>query len=190
MPKKRSPKKLITVLVSGGFDPIHPGHVRLFHNAKKLGDKLIVLLNNDNWLKKKKGFTFFNEEERKEIIKGLRDVDEVRLTSHQSNPKDMSVCADLLKIKPNVFAQGGDRKKGALPGCEVEVCATIGCRMVYNVGPGGKVQSSSVVAAKYFSNAKCSCGSGKMYINCGLRGTKEHERLLMAMLNKDSFRKM
>ncbi len=189
MPKKRATKKSITVLVSGGFDPIHPGHVRLFHEAKKLGDKLIVLLNNDNWLLKKKGFTFFSEKERKEIIASLRDVDEVRLTSHKPNAKDMSVCVDLLKIRPDIFAQGGDRKKGALPGCEVTICEEIGCKMVYNIGPGGKIQSSSVVAAKYFSHAKCSCGSGMMYIDCGLKGTKEHKRLLMAMLNKDTFKK-
>jgi cytidyltransferase-like protein len=189
MPKKLRRKKLVKVLVSGGFDPIHPGHIRLFHEAKKLGNKLIVLLNNDNWLLKKKGFTFFSQKERAEVIAALRDVDEVRFTSHKPNPADMSVCADLLKLRPDIFAQGGDRKKGALPGCEVKVCAEIGCKMVYNVGPGGKVQSSSIVAAQYFSHAKCSCGSGKMYIDCGLKNTKEHKRLLMAMLNKDVFGK-
>lgn len=184
---KRKAKKSKVVLVSGGFDPIHPGHVRLFQEARKLGDKLIVLINNDNWLRKKKGFTFFTEKERKEIISAFAGVDEVRLTKHQPNPKDMSVCAELLQIRPNIFAQGGDRKKGALPGCEVEVCQQIGCQMVYNVGPGGKIQSSSVVAANYFSHAKCSCGSGKMYIDCGLKGTPEHKRLLMTMLNQDNF---
>lgn len=187
--KKPSRKKPIVVLVSGGFDPVHPGHIRLFKAARKLGDKLVVLVNNDNWLLKKKGFTFFSERERQEIISAFAGVDEVRLTSHKPNPKDMSVCNDLLKIRPNIFAQGGDRKKGALPGCEVTICQEIGCKMVYNVGPGGKIQSSSVVAAKYFSHAKCSCGSGKMYIDCGLKNTAEHKRLLMTMLNQDNFKK-
>ena len=57
--------KKITVAVSGGFDPIHIGHLRLFEAAKKLGDELVVILNNDNWIKKKKGKSFMSEDERR-----------------------------------------------------------------------------------------------------------------------------
>ena len=140
-------EKTIIVAVSGGFDPIHIGHVRMFENAKKLGDKLVVILNNDNWLKKKKGRAFMPQKERAEIIGGFRAVDEVVLTGHTPNPKDMSVCAELKKIRPNVFVNGGDRTRGNIP--EVPLCKAIGCRMVFNVGRGGKVQSSSWLLSKH-----------------------------------------
>lgn len=134
-------KKKIVVAVSGGWDPLHVGHVRLFRRARKLGDKLIVIINNDNWLKKKKGFVFMPQGERKELIKALADVDEVVLTGHKPNPKDMSVCAELRKIRPDIFANGGDRTKKNIP--EVAVCEAVGCKMVFNTGRGGKIQSSS-----------------------------------------------
>src|SRR3989344_7433731 len=77
----RRMKKRI-VAVSGGFDPIHIGHVRLLNEARKLGDKLVVILNNDNWLFAKKGFVFMSEEDRKEILESLSAVDKVFLTEH------------------------------------------------------------------------------------------------------------
>ena len=133
-------KKQITVAVSGGFDPIHIGHVRLMKEAKALGDKLIVVINNDNWLKKKKGFNFMPENDRVEIIKSLRCVDNAVLTEHPENPTDMSVCDALKKLHPDIFANGGDRKVDNVP--EVEVCKETGVEMLWRVG-GGKVQSSS-----------------------------------------------
>ena len=139
-------KKEIIVAVSGGFDPIHIGHVRLFQKAKKLGDKLVVILNNDNWLMKKKGYVFMPQEERKEIIKSIAGVDSVVLTSHPINPEDTSVCAELKKLKPHIFANGGDRGKTNTP--EAEVCGAINCRMKFAVGRGGKVQSSSWLVDK------------------------------------------
>jgi D-beta-D-heptose 7-phosphate kinase/D-beta-D-heptose 1-phosphate adenosyltransferase len=134
------PKQII-IAVSGGFDPIHPGHIRLFQEAKKMGDKLVVILNNDNWLKKKKGYVFMREDERKEVIAALAAVDQVILTSHKPNSKDMSVCAELKKIKPDFFANGGDRTIDNIP--EVAVCDKINCKIAFNVGRGGKIQSSS-----------------------------------------------
>jgi cytidyltransferase-like protein len=144
---KKIKRKEIVVAVSGGFDPLHIGHVRMFEEAKKLGDKLVVILNNENWLKKKKGASFMPEKERKEIIEALRCVDEVVLTLHPKNPKDMSICRELKKIKPDIFANGGDRKIDNIP--EVEACQKINCRMVFGVGRGGKIQSSSWLIAKY-----------------------------------------
>lgn len=142
-------RKKIVVAVSGGFDPIHIGHVRLFEKAKSLGDELVVILNNDNWLEKKKGFVFIPEKERKEIIKSLKWVDRVVVTRHNLRPKDMTVCAELQKIKPAIFANGGDRNKkdanNRLSSLNPEqaLCQKLGVKMVFNVGRGGKVQSSS-----------------------------------------------
>lgn len=131
----------ITVAVSGGFDPIHIGHVRMFQEAKRLGDRLVVIVNNDNWLRKKKGYAFMPEQERKELIEAIAGVDEVMLTFHVENPEDMSVCAELTALRPNIFANGGDRTNNNTP--EMAVCSAIGCHMEFAVGRGGKVQSSS-----------------------------------------------
>lgn len=140
-------KKEIIVAVSGGFDPIHIGHIRMFKKAKALGDKLVVILNNDNWLKKKKGYAFMPQKERKEIIENIKWVDGVVLTTHKPDPQDMSVCKDLAKLKPDIFANGGDRKKGNVP--EDLVCEKYGIKMAFNIGNGGKIQSSSWLLEKY-----------------------------------------
>lgn len=131
------------VMVSGGFDPVHIGHVRLFDEARKLGDELVVVINNDNWLKLKKGYVFMPEEERKEIIEAFRAVDRVILSSHVKDTEDISISEDIRLLKPHIFAKGGDRHVGNIPGPEVLVCNEIGCEIVNNVGKGGKVQSSS-----------------------------------------------
>lgn len=144
--------KKIVVAVSGGFDPLHIGHVRMFKAAKKLGDKLVIILNNDNWLKKKKGFIFMPDFERKEIIEAISCADEVILTSHKESPDDMSVCAELKKIKPNIFANGGDRTDKNI--LELDVCKEINCQTVFNVGHSGKIQSSSWLLAKYADYVK------------------------------------
>ena len=149
-PKSKKPKpKKKTVVVSGGFDPIHIGHVRMFQKARALGDELVVILNNDHWLMKKKGHVFMPQEERKEIIEAIRGVDRVVVTGHSHNTGDISVCVELREIRPDIFANGGDRKPDGDPVPEVAVCAELGIEMVYNVGHGGKVQSSSWLVDKY-----------------------------------------
>ncbi len=138
--------KKIIVAVSGGFDPIHIGHVRMFKEAKALGDMLVVIINNDNWLRKKKGFVFMPEKERKEIIESIKWVDKAVITSHKANSKDMSVSKELLALKPDIFANGGDRTSKNTP--EMRVCKKINCKMAFNVGHGGKIQSSSWLTGK------------------------------------------
>jgi len=142
-------KRKVVVVVSGGFDPIHVGHVRLFEAAKRLGDVLVVILNNDNWLRKKKNHVFMPQEERRELIEGLRAVNRVVVTRHPPNPTDMSVCRELRKVRPDIFAQGGDRNVANIPPCETELQKTLGFQIVENVGRGGKVQSSSWLLAEY-----------------------------------------
>ena len=149
---KKTKKKEVVVAVSGGFDPVHIGHVRMFERAKKLGTKLVVILNNDNWLRKKKGFVFMPEHERCELIGGFRAVDDVVLTKHVPDTDDPSVCVALRAVKPNVFCNGGDRVKHNIP--EVAVCDELGIKMVFNIGAGGKVQSSSWLLKTYFDNLK------------------------------------
>lgn len=152
--KGKRKKRSIVVAVSGGFDPLHIGHVRLFKAAKKLGDKLVVILNNDNWLRAKKQHIFMPEKERQEIIQALAVVDKVILTKHHKHPKDMSVCAELARLRPDIFANGGDRKPDGNPVPEVDLCAQLGIKMVYNVGHGGKIQSSSWLLKGYVEKVK------------------------------------
>lgn len=138
-------RKEIIVAVSGGFDPIHVGHIRLIEAAKKLGDKLVVIINNDNWLIKKNGYVFMPEAERVELVRALEAVDEVVLTEHPKNPDYRHIAFTLLKVKPDIWANGGD--KGITNKDEVAACKEIGCKMVSDVG-GGKVQSSSWLIEK------------------------------------------
>ena len=149
------------VAVSGGFDPIHIGHVRMFEHARALGDELVVILNNDNWLRKKKRHVFMRERERKEIIETLRPVDRVIVTWHKrtaKGPKEMSVSRELRALRPDIFANGGDRneKNAANPASslywDIKTCQAIGCAMVFNVGHGGKVQSSSWLLERYVNH--------------------------------------
>jgi D-beta-D-heptose 7-phosphate kinase/D-beta-D-heptose 1-phosphate adenosyltransferase len=142
----RQAQNKVIVAVSGGFDPVHIGHVRMFIEARKFGDELVVILNNDNWLRAKKGYAFMPETERREVIEAFEAVDRVIVSSHPEDPSDMSVCEELLLVRPDIFANGGDRTNKNVP--EIPVCVEIGCKMLYNVGQGGKVQSSSWLVGK------------------------------------------
>ena len=125
-----------TVMVSGGFDPVHVGHIRLILDASKFGD-VIVVANSDQWLYRKKGFVFMTFDQRKEIldsIKGVVLVDSV-------NDTDGTVCEAIRRIKPDFFANGGDRKKTNTP--EVDVCNQLGIELLWGVGGNSKSESSS-----------------------------------------------
>jgi len=131
-------KSKVVVAVCGGFDPIHVGHIKHFRDAKNLGDILVVMLNTDDWLRKKKGYIFMSFEERKEIIESIRYVDKVIPVIDANG----SVAKTLEQLKPDIFAKGGDRTIDNIPESEVDVCERLGIKMVFGVG-GGKVQSSS-----------------------------------------------
>ena len=129
------------IIVSGGFDPIHSGHIEYFKSAKNLGDKLIVALNSDRWLENKKGKFFMPFEERKTIIENLVSVDDV--IDFQDDAAGSATNA-LLKVKemyPNediVFANGGDRDKENIPEMSVD-----GIEFAFSVGGNDKKNSSS-----------------------------------------------
>ena len=128
-------KKLTSVAVSGYFDPIHVGHLEYLRLSKKLGDKLVVIVNNNHQCILKKGKPFMDEMDRLKIVKSLEMVDEVFL----SIDTDKSVCASLEAIKPDIFANGGDRSTGEVP--ESKICKKYNIQMTD--GLGDKIRSSS-----------------------------------------------
>lgn len=128
------------VLISGGFDPLHSGHVRLITEAAKMG-RLYVALNSNRWLKKKKGYVFMPWEERAEILRAMRCVVEVLAV----DDSDGTVCHTLERVRPAIFANGGDVTKGHP--AEHAVCAKYGIQEVFEVG-GHKINSSSALVAK------------------------------------------
>ena len=125
-----------TVCISGYFNPVHSGHIEYAKEAKKLGDKLIVIVDNDHQVELKKSIKFQTESERVKIISSLKCVDEVVLSIDVDN----SVCKTLEMIKPDVFAKGGDRNSKNIP--EVEICKKLGIKIVDGIG-GNKTNSSS-----------------------------------------------
>ncbi|MBT5807978.1 adenylyltransferase/cytidyltransferase family protein [Candidatus Uhrbacteria bacterium] len=155
-------KKIIAI--SGGFDPIHVGHVRMIQEAAALGDELVVIINNDNWLQKKKGHAFMPQEQRVEIIEAMAGVTRVVLTGHEPECEDMSVCDALREVKPHVFANGGDRFADNIP--EAVLARELGIETIFNIGHGGKVQSSSWLTAENRNERECFCSSGEKYVLC------------------------
>jgi len=132
-------EKEIIVCASGFFDPIHYGHIEYLEKARALGDKLIVIVNNDKQAAIKKGKEFMPFKERVAIIKALRCVDEV----FESIDDDITVRKSIEKIRPNIFAKGGDRLASEIP--EAEICRKLGIKIID--GLGDKVQSSSTLIA-------------------------------------------
>ena len=128
---------MILVAVSGYFDPIHVGHLEYLKLAKQLGDKLIVIVNNDKQTILKKGKSFMNEKDRMEIVSALQCVDEVFL----SIDDDKSVCKSLEFLKPSIFANGGDRSLSEIP--ETAIIDKYSIKMVD--GLGNKIRSSSKI---------------------------------------------
>ena len=123
------------VCISGYFDPLHIGHLEYINKAKELGDYLVVIVNNNSQCILKKGKFFMDEKDRVEIIKNLKSVDEVFL----SIDKDKTVSKSLEKLKPSVFANGGDRKNYEIP--ESKICEEH-CIEIID-GLGDKIRSSS-----------------------------------------------
>ena len=134
------------VVISGYFNPIHSGHLDYIEAAKKLGDFLVVIVNNDDQVKVKGSIPFMDEEERARIVSSIKGVN----YTYISTDEDGTVSNSLLNIyylfrdhydfNGMIFANGGDRKEGGI--AEEETCNRFDIELAYNVG-GEKTQSSS-----------------------------------------------
>ena len=124
-----------TIALSGGFDPVHVGHLRMIKAASEIG-RVVIILNSDDWLMRMKGYVFMTFEERKELLKAFNEVKEVI----EVNDIDNTVCQALDRIRPHYFGNGGDRKSDNVP--EVNLCVKLGIELAWNLG-GDKIQSSS-----------------------------------------------
>ena len=135
------------VVISGGFDPIHSGHISYIKSAKKLGDKLIVALNSDDWLINKKGKFFMPFNERKEIIKNLSDVDQVISFEDDDIGSAKNALLKVKELYPTdkiAFANGGDRNKENIPEMSVD-----GVEFLFSVGGDDKKNSSSWILKEW-----------------------------------------
>ena len=148
-------KQKKVVATSGYFDPLHHGHIDLFKLSKKLGDHLIVIINNDNQTIQKKGFVFMPASEKAKIIAEFSCVDSIFI----SIDEDQTQCKTLEYLKPHIFAKGGDRYIHEIP--ETPICRKHGIEIIDGVG--AKVQSSSDLIKKakeaeekqkHFTNSK------------------------------------
>ena len=162
------------IILSGGFDPIHSGHVEMFKNAREQADFVIVCLNSDDWLKKKKGINFLDFEERSNIIRSMKYVDEIvsfeddlfgsvvngikkvidNKDSYQKILTDKTYltdgelyCEELCEIE-FYFGNGGDRNSKSTPSLEQKFCEDNGIGLIWGLG-GNKSNSSSWILNRY-----------------------------------------
>lgn len=123
------------IIISGYFNPLHGGHLDLIEGAKRLGDKLVVIVNNDKQQLLKKGKIILDEENRCRLMRALRDVDEVVLSIDEDPPviKTMEKVANMFAGNELYFAQGGDRDNDKV-NPEADVCKKHNIKIIYGVG--------------------------------------------------------
>tara|TARA_B100000767_G_C19680959_1_gene499565 strand:- start:383 stop:1162 length:780 start_codon:yes stop_codon:yes gene_type:complete len=148
-------KKYDYALVSGGFDPVHVGHLRMFQDAKKLSDNVILLLNNDEWLIKKKGKPFMNQNQRKEILDEFSSVSQV-IIQKSNNKSSSKAIEDFVNNNPNkkiCYCNGGDRSN-IKNIHESEICRKLSVDLQFGVGGEVKIESSSELTKNYLGNVE------------------------------------
>ena len=137
-------------LVTGGFDPLHSGHVRYFNAAKKECKYLVVGINSDSWLERKKGFKFMDWKERSKIIKNLVMVNEVIKFDDDDDTAIDAISICLKKFKSVTFMNGGDRNKKNIP--EIGAFTNEKLKFKFNVGGKEKLNSSSNILRNFYIN--------------------------------------
>ena len=126
------------IVLSGGFDPLHVGHVRMIEAARTYG-RIVIVVNSDAWLLRKKGYIFMPYKERSEILRSIRNV-----SVSAVDDADGTVCEALERLRPYYFGNGGDRTTANEK--EHELCVRLNIRELFGLG-GGKIQSSSALVA-------------------------------------------
>lgn len=151
MVKKNSKKKPVVVAVSGYFNPLHVGHLEMIEKSRKLGDQLVAIVNNDYQVGLKGSVPFMGQADRLKIVGALKAVDKVFL----SVDRDATVCKSLAKVRPDIFANGGDRKSlNDVP--EFSVCSKLGIKMVDGLGKKIRASSQLIAAAAEKKKKICS----------------------------------
>jgi len=131
-----------TVMVSGGFDPVHVGHIRMIREAAQHGD-VIVIANSDSWLHRKKGYVFMDFEKRSEILNALKGV----IIVDSVDDSDGTVCEAIRRHVPTYFANGGDRGRTNTP--EQDVCEELGVELLWGIGGDYKADASSNLVNRF-----------------------------------------
>ena len=122
-----------TVMVSGGFDPVHVGHIRMITAAAKYGD-VIVVANSDDWLFRERGFVFMSFEQRKEILNSIKGV----ILVDSVDDSDGTVCEAIARVCPTYFANGGNRYDGNTP--EVALCKELNVELLWGIGGTERIE--------------------------------------------------
>lgn len=136
------------ILATGGFDPIHSGHIAYFEEAKKLGDYLVIGLNSDSWLSRKKGAPFMPFSERSSIISNLKMVDQV-IRFNDDDGSSVDAILQVRKLFPDsqiVFVNGGDRTASNIPEMSVNDNSV---EFLFGIGGQDKKNSSSWILQEW-----------------------------------------
>lgn len=136
------------VATSGGFDPIHPGHISCIMESKKYGDILVVAVNGDNFLRLKKGKPFQDLQTRASIVSSIRGINYV--VPFDAEKDDISACVAIEAIRPHVWTKGGDRDFASLPPQEQAIFGKYDIKLITNVGANKRWSSSGFL--KEWSN--------------------------------------
>lgn len=140
-------------ILSGGFDPMHSGHIRMFDHAKAIADKVVVCVNSDKWLEKKKGTHFLSLDERLFIVGAMKSVDDaISFEDDEFGSACNGIRAVVEKYGSGftyMFGNGGDRNINSTPSHEQVLGEKLGVEMVYGIGGDFKANSSSWILQRY-----------------------------------------